>query len=85
MVQAEDIQRLIEAGLAGAQVKVSGDGYHFEAVIISQAFAGKSKVQQHQMVYQVLGDKMKQDIHALSMRTLTPEQWGQEANVNQDV
>jgi acid stress-induced BolA-like protein IbaG/YrbA len=85
MVQAEDIKRLIETGLAGAQVKVSGDGYHFEAVIISQVFTGKSKVQQHQMVYQALGDKMKQEIHALSMRTLTPEQWQQEENVNQDV
>jgi len=85
MVQAEDIQRLIEAGLAGAQVKVGGDGYHFEAVIVSPAFAGKTKVQQHQMVYRTLGDKMKQEIHALSMRTLTPEQWRQEENVNQDV
>jgi acid stress-induced BolA-like protein IbaG/YrbA len=85
MVQAEDIQRLVEAGLAGAQVKVSGDGYHFEALIVSPAFAGKSKVQQHQMVYQTLGDKMKQEIHALSMRTLTPEQWQQEQNINQDV
>ena len=85
MVQAEDIQRLVEAGLTGAQVKVSGDGYHFEALIVSPAFAGKSKVQQHQMVYQTLGDKMKQEIHALSMRTLTPEQWQQEQNINQDV
>ena len=53
---------------------VVGDGHHFEAVIISPAFDGKSMVQQHQLVYQVLGDKMKEEIHALSMRTLTPEQ-----------
>ncbi len=82
MVQAEDIKRLIETGFAGAEVTVSGDGYHFDAVIVSPAFAGKSKVQQHQMVYRVLGDKMKHEIHALSMRTLTPEQREQEARAN---
>jgi len=79
MIQPNDIKRMIEAGLAGAQVQVTGDGHHFEAIVVSNAFAGKTKVQQHQLVYQTLGDKMKQEIHALSMRTLTPEQWQQEA------
>jgi acid stress-induced BolA-like protein IbaG/YrbA len=74
MVQPIDIQRLIEAGLPDAQVQVVGDGQHFEAVIVSPAFAGKSLVAQHQMVYGALGDKMKAEIHALSMRTLTPEE-----------
>lgn len=78
MVRPEDIKHWIEVGLAGAQAQVSGDGHHFEAVIVSPAFAGKSRVQQHQLVYQALGDKMRQEIHALSMRTLTPEQWQQE-------
>jgi len=74
MVQPEDIKRLIEAGLPGARVQVAGDGQHFEAIIVSGEFAGKSMVAQHQMVYQTLGDKMRAEIHALSMRTLTPEQ-----------
>ena len=78
MVQPEQIRQWIEAGLEGASATVAGDGHHFEAVIVSAAFAGKSMVQQHQLVYQALGDKMKDDIHALSMRTLTPEQAAQQ-------
>lgn len=78
MVQPDDIKHMIETGLAGARARVTGDGHHFEALIVSAAFAGKSAVQQHQMVYKALGDKMKQEIHALSMRTLTPEQGAQE-------
>jgi len=74
-MQPDDIKALIERGMPGAKVMVSGDGHHFEAVIISPAFAGKSMVQQHQLVYQALGDKMRQEIHALSMRTLTPEEY----------
>jgi acid stress-induced BolA-like protein IbaG/YrbA len=56
-------------------VAVKGDGHHFEAVIVSPLFRGKSKVQQHQVVYQALGDRMREEIHALSMQTLTPEEW----------
>ena len=76
MTRAEDIQRLIEAGLPGAQVRVSGDdGQHFEAVVDSPEFAGKSLVQQHQMVYRSLGEHMRDAvIHALALTTLTPEQ-----------
>lgn len=74
-MEPNDIKALIERGMPGAQVMVSGDGHHFEAVIVSSSFAGKSMVQQHQLVYQALGDKMRQDIHALSMRTLTPEEY----------
>jgi acid stress-induced BolA-like protein IbaG/YrbA len=54
---------------------VDGDGHHFEATLVSAAFRGKSRVEQHQIVYGALGDRMKADIHALSMRTLTPEEW----------
>ena len=71
-MQPDDIKKLIEKGLPGAQVSVIGDGHHFEAEIISSAFAGKSMVQQHQMVYATLGDKMREAIHALSLRTRTP-------------
>ena len=78
MVTPEDIKRWIEAGLAGAHVQVDGDGHHFNAVIVSPAFSGKSMVEQHQMVYRALGDKMQAEIHALSMRTLTPEEWARE-------
>ena len=76
MTRAEDIQRLIEAGLPGAQVRVAGDdGQHFEALIVSADFAGKSLVQQHQLVYRALGQNMRDAvIHALALRTLTPEQ-----------
>lgn len=79
MIQPQDIKRLIEAGLPGAQVEVTGDGHHFEALVVSEAFAGKTKIQQHQLVYRTLGDRMRGEIHALSMRTLTPEQWRQES------
>lgn len=76
MVTPNDIKTWIEAGMPGAKAQVDGDGQHFEAVIVSPDFAGKSMVQQHQLVYRALGDRMKQDIHALSLRTLTPEQAG---------
>jgi acid stress-induced BolA-like protein IbaG/YrbA len=75
MVQPHDIKRLIEAGLPGSRAEVSGDGQHFEAVVVFSDFAGKSMVAQHQLVYGALGDKMKAEIHALSMRTLTPEEY----------
>jgi acid stress-induced BolA-like protein IbaG/YrbA len=74
MVTPEQIKQWIETGLPGASVEIEGDGHHFDAVIVCPAFAGKSMVQQHQMVYAALGDKMKAEIHALSMKTLTPEQ-----------
>ncbi len=60
--------------MPGAKVEVSGDGQHFDALIVSDAFVGKSTLQQHQLVYRALGDKMRQEIHALSMRTFTPDQ-----------
>lgn len=74
MITPQQIQHLIEQGVPGARAEVSGDGHHFEAVIVAPAFAGKSTVEQHQMVYRALGERMKQEIHALSMRTLTPDQ-----------
>lgn len=70
----EQIKSWIEAGLPCERVEVSGDGHHFEAVIVSPAFRNKGQVARHQMVYAVLGERMRADIHALSMRTLTPEE-----------
>ncbi len=75
MIQPEQIKSFIENGLQCYHVEVAGDGHHFEAVIVSDQFRGKSKVQQHQLVYRALGDRMREEIHALSMRTLTPEEW----------
>lgn len=77
MIQPQQIKSVIEDGLPCEHVEVTGDGHHFEAVIVSEQFRGKSKVQQHQLVYRALGDRMREEIHALSMRTLTPEEWGQ--------
>ena len=74
MTTPEDIQGWIQAGLPDAEVSVDGDGHHFEAVIVTDDFAGKSLIERHQMVYGALGDKMKAEIHALSMKTLTPEE-----------
>ena len=74
MVTPEDIEDWIQAGLPDTKVSVHGDGHHFEAVIVNAGFAGKSLIQRHQMVYGALGDKMKAEIHALSMKTLTPEE-----------
>ncbi len=77
-MQADELKRLIEAGVPSAEVRVEGDGDHFEATVISAAFAGKSRVQQHQMVYGSLGDLMQGAVHALALRTFTPEQWEQQ-------
>lgn len=76
MIQPDEIKSAIEDGLQCEHVEVAGDGHHFEAVVVSQQFRGKSRVQQHQLVYRALGDRMREEIHALSMRTLTPEEWG---------
>jgi acid stress-induced BolA-like protein IbaG/YrbA len=75
MVTPESIKASIAAGLPCAQVEVRGDGHHWEAVIVSAAFEGLSKVRQHQLVYVALGERMREEIHALSMTTLTPAQW----------
>ena len=75
MVTPDSIKQGIEAGIACQHVEVSGDGQHFQAVIVSAAFEGRSRVQRHQMVYAALGDRMREEIHALSMKTLTLEEW----------
>jgi acid stress-induced BolA-like protein IbaG/YrbA len=72
MMQPDDIKQMIERGLPGARVSVTGDGHHFEAEVVAREFAGKSTLQQHQIVYRTLGGKMGNEIHALSLRTLTP-------------
>jgi acid stress-induced BolA-like protein IbaG/YrbA len=78
MVFPEDVKQYIENGLPCDLVRVEGDGHHFEAVIVSPEFRGKTMVQQHQLVYRALGDRMREQIHALSMKTYTPEQWAEQ-------
>lgn len=75
MVMPESIEHSITAGIACEHIDVRGDGQHFQAVIVSPAFEGLSKVRQHQLVYAALGERMREEIHALSMTTLTPAQW----------
>lgn len=82
LVAPEDVKRYIEDNLQCQHLEVIGDGHHFEAVIVSEAFVGKSRVQRHQLVYQALGDRMREEIHALSMQTLTPEDWAQRQSTN---
>ena len=75
-MQSSEIKQLIESGLPGATVVVAGnDGRHFEAVIVASAFEGKSMVQQHQMVYRILGERMGVEIHALALKTMTPQEF----------
>jgi acid stress-induced BolA-like protein IbaG/YrbA len=74
MVNPHDIKQWIEEGLADSEVAVTGDGRHFEAFVVCPAFAGKSLMERHRMVYSALGDRMKAEIHALSLKTLTPEE-----------
>ena len=71
------IRQLIEQGLPGARVEVQGaDGVHFEATVVSEAFAGKLPLARHRMVYATLGDRMGGEIHALALKTLAPGERG---------
>lgn len=76
-MQAQEIEHLIEEHLPGARVLVRGDdGAHFEAVVVSDHFVGQSLVQQHRLVYAALGGRMeREEIHALSLKTYTPDAW----------
>ena len=71
----EDVRGYIAAGLACQHLAVEGDGRHFFATIVSAEFEGRSRVARHQRVYAALGDRMRAQIHALSMKTLTPVEW----------
>ena len=75
MVTPESIEQSIRSGLVCEHLQVLGDGQHFQALIVSAEFAGRNRVQRHQLVYAALGERMREEIHALSMRTLTPEEW----------
>lgn len=78
MVTPDSVRDGISQGLACEHLQVTGDGQHFQALVVSNAFMGKSRVQRHQLVYAALGERMREEIHALSMRTLTPDEWRSE-------
>jgi acid stress-induced BolA-like protein IbaG/YrbA len=79
MLTPEIIKQNIAQGMATTYLSVDGDGRHFEAVVVSEEFAGKNRVQRHQHVFKVLGDKMRDEmIHALSIKTYTPQEWQQQ-------
>ncbi len=75
MVTPDSVRQNILEGLACEHVEVSGDGRHFQALVVSREFEGRSRVQRHQLVYRALGERMREEVHALSMRTLTPGEW----------
>jgi acid stress-induced BolA-like protein IbaG/YrbA len=80
MVTPDSIALSIKNGIHCEHLAVDGDGAHFQAVIVSEAFAGLSRVRRHQLVYGALGDRMREEIHALSMQTLTPAEHRQAAH-----
>ena len=75
----QQVRDFIAAGLACEHLEVDGDGRHFFATIVSAEFEGASRVARHQKVYRALGDRMREQIHALSMKTLTPAEWASQA------
>ena len=75
----DTLKTYIASGLECQVLDVSGDGHHFEALIVASAFEGLRSIQRHQKVYAVLGDRMRAEIHALSMKTLTPAEWAEQS------
>lgn len=74
-MDADTIRRMIEDGLPGARAQVQGDdGVHFEATVVAEAFRGKLPLARHRMVYATLGDLMGGAIHALALKTITPDE-----------
>jgi acid stress-induced BolA-like protein IbaG/YrbA len=71
----DDVRRYIAEGLACDELHVDGDGRHFDALVVSNAFEGRSRVQRHQLVYAALGERMREEVHALSIKALTPAEW----------
>jgi acid stress-induced BolA-like protein IbaG/YrbA len=80
-MQPEELKHIIESALPTEHVAVTGDGRHFEATVVSAAFVGKGMLKQHRMVYDALGDRFQtQAVHALTLKTYTPEEWLQVKN-----
>lgn len=77
-ITPQNIKEWIEAGLHGSEATVDGDGRHFEAAVVCPGFHGKNSLARHRMVYAALGDHMRETVHALSLKTLTPVEAGVE-------
>ena len=76
MISPQQVETMIQAKLPDAKIKVAGDGQHFEAIIVSAEFEGKSRVKQHQLVYSALTEAMASEtIHAIALKTYTPQAW----------
>ena len=76
MISPQQVETMIQEQLPDAQVKVAGDGEHFEAIIVSAQFEGKTRVKQHQLVYSALTEAMASEaIHAIALKTYTPQAW----------
>ncbi len=71
----QDVHHYLAQGLDCLHLDVQGDGRHFFATIVCGEFSGLSRVQRHQRVYAALGERMREQIHALSMKTLSPDEW----------
>ncbi|MBF0379508.1 MAG: BolA/IbaG family iron-sulfur metabolism protein [Magnetococcales bacterium] len=74
-METEKLRQIIADGMEHEHLVLNGDGRHFDLTIVSAAFVGLNRIQQHQLIYKVLGDLMKEDVHALNMKTFTPEAW----------
>jgi acid stress-induced BolA-like protein IbaG/YrbA len=75
-MQVEEVKAMIEAGLSSVEVRVSGDGSHFDVIVISEEFEGKSMVQKQRMVFATLGDRITSGaIHAINIKAYTPDEW----------
>jgi acid stress-induced BolA-like protein IbaG/YrbA len=78
-MQTETVAELIRAGMPAAEVSVTGDGSHFEAIVVSAAFAGKSLLQKQRLVMATVKDQIASgELHALSIKTFTPEEWSEQ-------
>ena len=80
-MQSTELEDLIKAGIADAEVIVKGDGDHFEAIVISKQFENCSMVKRHQLVYGTLGERMGGEIHALALQTHTPGEWARQRHI----
>lgn len=74
-METQRIREMIEQGISTSFVEVDGDGTHFQAVVVSEQFRGKPPIERHKLVYAALGDAMESEIHAISIKTYTDDQW----------
>ena len=83
MISLDTVKGMLENAFPGATIRLeSNDNVHFQLLVVAPQFEGKNMVEQHQMVYAALGDAMREDIHALTIKSLTPEQFESQAGGN---